>query len=100
MYQLPFADGEFDTIILDDVLGDAAWPVRALLEAKRLLHAGGRLIVLLRLGTRPPAELQQSLATWSAAAGLRLGPPRQVPRKAPAWSLSVATAAQDHIAAA
>jgi DNA-binding transcriptional ArsR family regulator len=100
MYQLPFADGEFDTIILDDVLADAARPVRALVEAKRLLRGGGRLIVLLRLGMRPPAELQQSLAAWSAAAGLRLGPARLVPKKAPAWSLSVATTAQDHIAAA
>lgn len=100
MYRLPFADGEFDTVILDDLLADAARPVRALLEAKRLIRAGGRLIVLERLQSRSSAELQKSLAEWSAAAGLRLGYARLVPKKAPAWSLSVATAAEGHIAAA
>jgi ArsR family transcriptional regulator len=100
MYQLPFADDGFDTIILDDVLADAVRPVHALVEAKRLLRGGGRLIVLLRLEARAPAELQQSLAAWSAAAGLRLGQARLVPKKAPAWSLSVATVAQDQVAAA
>lgn len=100
MYQLPFADGEFDTIILDDVLADADRPVRALVEAKRLLRAGGRLVFLQSLEAHPAAELQRSLAAWSAAAGLRLGQARLVPKKSPAWSLSVATRAEGHIAAA
>ncbi len=100
MYQLPFADGEFDTVILDAVLADAVRPVRALLEAKRLLRGGGRLIVLERLQSRSSTELQKSLAGWSAAAGLRLGHARLVPKKAPAWSLSVATTAQGQSAAA
>ncbi|MGH8193385.1 MAG: ArsR/SmtB family transcription factor [Woeseiaceae bacterium] len=100
MYQLPFADGEFDTVILDAVLADAVRPVRALLEAKRLLRGGGRLIVLERLQSRSSTELQKSLAGWSATAGLRLGHARLVPKKAPAWSLSVATTAQGQSAAA
>lgn len=100
MYQLPFADGEFDTVILDAVLADAVRPVRALLEAKRLVRGGGRLIVLERLQSRSSTELQKSLAGWSAAAGLRLGHARLVPKKAPAWSLSVATTAQGQSAAA
>lgn len=100
MYQLPFADGEFDTIILDDVLADAERPARAMVEAKRLMRAGGRLIVLQNLQAHSAPDLQTSLAAWSAAAGLRLGHARLVPKKAPTWSLSVATRAEGEIAAA
>jgi ubiquinone/menaquinone biosynthesis C-methylase UbiE/DNA-binding MarR family transcriptional regulator len=100
MYRLPFADGEFDTVLLDGVLADARRPVAALLEARRLLARGGRLVVLEHLHARPAAELEKSLAAWSAAAGLRLGRPRYLPAKAPAWLLSVATSAEDRSAAA
>ena len=37
MYALPFADGEFDTVILDDVLNDADKPAAVIAEARRLL---------------------------------------------------------------
>lgn len=100
MYRLPFADGEFDTIILDGVLADAERPVRVLGEAKRLLSPGGRLVVLEKLERRSARDLQQSLAAWSAAAGLRLGRSRCLPGKAPAWSLSVATVPENQSAAA
>ena len=46
MYELPFEDGEFDTIILDDVLFDADDPTAAIAEAQRLLSPGGRLWLL------------------------------------------------------
>ena len=46
MYELPFADGEFDTVILDDVLGTAERPMTALSEARRLLKPAGRLLLL------------------------------------------------------
>jgi len=100
MYRLPFADGEFDTIILDDVLADAADPVRALQEAKRLLHANGRLLVLQALRDQPVMALQKSLAEWSRAAGLRLAPARFAPEKTPEWLLCVATRADANAAAA
>jgi ArsR family transcriptional regulator len=100
MYRLPFADGEFDTIILDDVLADARYPVRALREAKRLLDANGRLFVLQALRARPIMELQKSLAEWSASAGLRLAPARFAPEQSPEWLLSVATRADANAAAA
>jgi ubiquinone/menaquinone biosynthesis C-methylase UbiE/DNA-binding HxlR family transcriptional regulator len=100
MYRLPFADGEFDTIILDDVLADAGDPVRALQEAKRLLHDNGRLLVLQALRKQPVMALQKSLAEWSRAAGLRLAPARFAPEKSPEWLLCVATRTDSNAAAA
>ena len=100
MYRLPFDDGEFNTIILDDVLADANDPVRALSESRRLLKPGGRLFILQAVGNRTPASLQRSLAEWSAEATLRLAPAHFVPAKNPVWLLSVATAADSKDAAA
>ncbi|MGH8167938.1 MAG: ArsR/SmtB family transcription factor [Woeseiaceae bacterium] len=100
MYRLPFADGEFDTIILDDVLADARYPVQALAEAKRLLSPGGRVFVLQALRSRSAMELQKLLAGWSASAGFRLAPARFAPERSPDWLLSVATRADTKSAAA
>ncbi|HEX2139369.1 MAG TPA: metalloregulator ArsR/SmtB family transcription factor [Woeseiaceae bacterium] len=100
MYRLPFADGEFDTILLDGVLAGAERPVQALTEAKRLLSSGGRLVIVEELRGRPAAEVQRALAEWSAAAGLRLGRPRLLPAAGPEWTLSVATDAERQSAAA
>jgi SAM-dependent methyltransferase len=91
MYRLPFDDAEFDTIILDDVLADAKYPVRVLNEASRLLRLGGRLFVFLYIKRRSPIELQSQLAQWSATAGLRLTPAKITPKNDPRWLLSVAT---------
>lgn len=100
MYRLPFAEAEFDTILLDGVLAGADRPVQALTEAKRLLSPGGRLVIVEELRGRPAAEVQRALAEWSAAAGLRLGRPRLLPATRPDWTLSVATAAERQSAAA
>ncbi len=100
MYRLPFDDAEFDTIILDEVLVGAEFPARVLLEAKRLLKPNGRLFVLLDLTSEQPAEIQEHLAGWCVAAGLRLAPSRLVPKAKPRWLLSVASSADsDSIAA-
>jgi ubiquinone/menaquinone biosynthesis C-methylase UbiE len=99
MYRLPFADRAFDTILLDDVLGDARRPVQALAESKRLLRAGGRVIVLERRRADPAASTRQ-LAEWCVAGGLRLAPARFVPPANPEWLVSVATAAAGREAAA
>jgi ubiquinone/menaquinone biosynthesis C-methylase UbiE len=100
MYRLPFADDEFNTIIIDDVLADARYPVRALQEARRLLRPGGRLFVLESVLKRASLDLQQSLASWSKAANLRLAPARFAPEKNPVWLVSVATVAGTGSAAA
>lgn len=91
MYRMPFEDGEFDTIILDDVLGDARNPVKALVEAKRLLKPGGRLLLLLSIAGQSTNELKNSMAAWSAAASLRLTPARIATKERPTWMLAVAT---------
>ncbi len=100
MYRLPFADGEFNTIIIDDVLVDARDPVRALAEARRLLRPGGRLFIVESVLERSPGATQTALAEWSQEAGLRLAPARLVPQKEPAWLVSVATAADRQTEAA
>jgi ArsR family transcriptional regulator len=100
MYQLPFADAEFDTIILDDVLGTAEQPVAVLREAARLLRDNGRLFILMALSNDPGDALRGALAGWSASAGLRLAPARAVPKTDPHWLLSVATMPQSRDAAA
>lgn len=100
MYQLPFGDHEFDTVILDDVLREAREPQQALLEAKRLARAAGRLIVLHRLSGADVSTEQGRLAAWSVAAGLRLAPARPVPAVEPEWLLSVATSAAEQVEAA
>jgi len=100
MYRLPFDDAEYNTIILDDVLAEATDPVRALIEARRLLKPGGRLFILQAVSDRTAAGIQQSLADWSAAAALRLAPAHLVPAKNPVWLLSVATPADSKVAAA
>lgn len=100
MYRLPFEDREFDTVILDDVLGNAQRPAVALLEAKRLTSDSGRLVILQRLTSARGDEMQRALAKWSSAAGLRLGPARLVPAIQPQWLLAAATLAEGNVAAA
>lgn len=100
MHRLPFADDEFNTIIIDDVLVDAQQPVRALSEAARLLRPGGRLFILESVVKQSAGDIQSSLAEWSREAGLRLAPARLVPQKDPAWLVSVATAAGSRTEAA
>jgi len=100
MYRLPFDDQQFNTIIIDDVLLDARSPVRALIEAVRLLRPGGRLFVLESVLNRPSAEIQGTLALWCKESGLRLSPARLVPKKEPVWLVSVATLANERDAAA
>ena len=91
MYGLPFGDGEFDTIILDEVLAEAARPVAAMSEARRLLRPGGRLLLLQALRDDDAGRVADAFAGWAAESGLRLAPPRPIPDKNPAWVLGVAT---------
>lgn len=91
MYALPFADREFDTIILDDVLADAARPVDAIGEARRLLRKSGRILLLAAASAATEARLRADFARWAAETGLRLAPPRSIPDNKPGWVLGVAT---------
>lgn len=100
MYELPFAEGEFDTIILDDVLTGAERPTAALDEARRLLRPGGRLLLLASVDSAAASQLGQRFARWCALTGLRLAPPRCIPAKNPRWLLAVATTVDHETAAA
>ena len=89
--RLPFADSDFDTVILDDVLREARDPSAALNEAARLLKPGGRLLLLSRCDAESVATFESDFATLSQSAGLRLAKPRQIPARNPVWLLAVAT---------
>jgi ubiquinone/menaquinone biosynthesis C-methylase UbiE len=73
---LPFADGNFDTVVATWVLCTIAEPERALAEMRRVLAPGGRLIFAEHTRSRFPAtaRLQRKLTPlWSrCAAGCRL----------------------------
>ena len=99
MYRLPFDDHEFDTIILDDVLTTAELPIRVLIEARRLLKPGGRILLLLSIDGKGE-EPGKTLARWSAAAHLRLAPARIATPNNPRWMLAVATVADNEAEAA
>lgn len=45
VYELPFPDGEFDAVIMADVIEHLENPVQAVQEAGRVLKAGGRLLM-------------------------------------------------------
>ena len=100
MYELPFEDHEFDTVILDDTLADADEPILALCEARRLVKQSGRLLILASVGSSGAESLEARFAEWCRVADLRLAPPRQIPRLEPRWLLAVATPANAGSAAA
>jgi ArsR family transcriptional regulator len=91
MYNLPFADAEFDTVLLDDVLANAREPMAAINEARRILKPGGRLLLLAQAGKADIDALQKRFVIWCRAAHLRLATPRRIPTKKPRWLLAVAT---------
>ncbi len=100
MVALPFSDQEFDTVILDDVLGTASNPAAALSEATRLLKNNGRLLLLQSIDSDSAADMRSRLVSWAAEADLRLSPPKLLPRINPDWLLAVATHADTSSVAA
>lgn len=100
MYELPFADREFDTVILDDVLNDAEKPLAAILEARRLLKSGGRLLFLSSVTADGVEADRARFVAHARAAGLRLSPPKALPATEPRWLLAVGTHAGASSAAA
>lgn len=100
MYDLPFANGEFDTVILDDVLGAAERPIAVISEAGRILKPGGRLLLLMRTDGGDLPALEQQLALWCGSAELRLAAPKPIPVNEPYWLLAVASPVDQKLAAA
>lgn len=100
MYALPFADAEFDTVILDDVLTSAERPLDAITEAARLLRPGGRLWLLAAANGDSAADVGRKFAALSRAAGLRLAAPKRIGSAEGTWVLAVATPVTTATAAA
>jgi ArsR family transcriptional regulator len=100
MFDLPFADGEFDTIILDDVLSGASGPERALSEARRLLKPGGRILLLASVSNDDIVTARRQFSDVAAATGMRLARPRSIPERNPDWLLGVVTSDDPAVAAA
>lgn len=100
MYALPLGNDEFDTVIVDDVLGQADDPVKVLVEASRPLRVGGRILILTSIAGTTVSEQSAKLAKWSRDAGLRLAAPRSIPARDPLWLLAVATPAESATVAA
>lgn len=94
MYSLPLGEQEFDTVIVDDVLGEANDPVKVLLEAQRPLSDGGRILILCSTTSAEAGDLSKRVANWCRDASLRLAPPRAIPARDPRWLLAVATPAE------
>jgi ubiquinone/menaquinone biosynthesis C-methylase UbiE/DNA-binding transcriptional ArsR family regulator len=83
LYALPFANGSTDLVIIHQVLHYLEDPARALIEARRILHANGRLLIV----DFAPHDLEvlrsehahrrlgistEQLTTWFNRAGLSL----------------------------
>ena len=85
MASLPFKDREFDTVILDDVLGSAKDPQVVLVEAVRLLKNSGRLLLLQSIGDTAVGDWRKRLADWAAAAQVRLPTPNSRPNTMPGF---------------
>ncbi len=100
MFSLPFADAEFDTIILDDVLAGTEQPQTALAEAQRVLKSGGRILLLASIRNQSVVELNEQFTEWAASTDMRLARPRSIPEKNPDWLLAVATPSGRSAAAA
>lgn len=65
MYDLPYTDVQFDTVLLGSMLSDATDPILAVAEAARVLRVGGHLLVveLLPAGEAPRVWTEQ-IAQW------------------------------------
>ena len=100
MYELPFDEAGFDTVILDDVLGDADDPGAAIAEAARLLSPGGRLVVIGSAAGGCRHDVVAELAGWCAGLDLMVGAPRRLAEGDDAWFLAIARHAPPRSAAA
>jgi ubiquinone/menaquinone biosynthesis C-methylase UbiE len=107
MYRLPLSDQSFDIVVLQMVIHHAEDPAGAVLEATRVLHHGGRLIVIdlaehdrteqtVKLAHRWPGFSDEAMNAMFAAAGVTPSKPMTIPAPLPIriWpALRVARAA-------
>ena len=109
MYNLPFGDGSFDTVTVDQVLYQAERPAEVVTEAARLLRPGGRLLVVdfARTGGKGLAGdaamiglVEDDLRDWLRRAGLACTAVRRLEGESLAVLLTVARRERQHDVAA
>jgi SAM-dependent methyltransferase len=69
---LPFADGAFDSVLLSEVLEHLESPDKALLECKRVLKTGGRVVVSVPNGWLDPTGSPSHKRAYTANSLLRI----------------------------
>jgi SAM-dependent methyltransferase len=72
-HEMPFADGEFDVVVADQVLVHVADPELVLLEMARVTRRGGTVVVHERDAASVVCDSLLSLRGGSAAAAVTLG---------------------------
>ncbi|MEL6869194.1 MAG: metalloregulator ArsR/SmtB family transcription factor [Pseudomonadota bacterium] len=77
MYRLDFPDARFDTVVLDEVLLEAADSQAVLTEALRVMRANGRLLVVEHIGIADENDAAGRLSALLGGCGLRCGPVRR-----------------------
>jgi len=85
MYKMPFTNGSFDTITIDDVLNEAENPVAAVAEAARILRPNGRLLLIEKIAPAGCADNPKNAGPggWLGGAGLTCSSTELVPKKHP-----------------
>ncbi len=86
MYEMPFTNGSFDTITIDDVLNETASPAAAVAEAARILRPAGCLLLIEKIpSTNGVTDLENiGPRRWLRDAGLACSAIVLVPEKHPA----------------
>lgn len=94
MYQLPFDHGEFDTVIMDEILYESDEPVFALTEAARTMSENGRLIILENFESDSLSEAGHRISDWVHQSDLSVTSTRTVNGVNTHWLITVATKKQ------
>ncbi|MCZ6687923.1 MAG: metalloregulator ArsR/SmtB family transcription factor [Gammaproteobacteria bacterium] len=86
MYQMPFTNGSFDTITIDDVLNEAENPAAAVAEAARILRVTGCLLLIEKIPSADGVGDPEYTGPrrWLRDAGLTCSSTVLVPKKSPA----------------
>lgn len=86
MYEMPFTNGSFDTITIDDVLNETESPAAAVAEAARILRSSGCLLLIEKIpSTNGVTDLENiGPRRWLRDAGLACSATVLVPEKHPA----------------
>ncbi len=86
LYCLPFAAGEFDTVVIDSVLSDDARVAEGLKEAARVARPQARFLIV-EPAAGEALAVRRRVALAAREAGLRVSAPRSIPAGGVDWLL-------------